>query len=453
MNDYHKNKKLLSLFLKNEKGIAIIMIMTTISLLTFLLADLTFETKLNKLRVYNYQDKAQARLNAEAGLRLALAKLKLYMKGKNLLEKNDTLKGSITPSSLEQAVTSPFIFPIPLTKNANIIQRSAIEEFSENTLLRGKLSVEMTAVSGFLNPNNLRIPSLKEDNENNSNSGDEEKSSPALYIEKALVKTLDDAMRAKKEEDDDFDALYGNMDPELLIKELKYYVNSPAFFEDSERSEIEALYLEHETSPKHAPLSSLDELYLLAGWNDAIIDLIKDRLTVHEASVIQVNKITKNQLKVIFPEITEEQLEEFFKYRDGDQDLKEEGKEFKNAADFKEVITNQLGVLDSSSYDKKVKEFEEAGLKIGVAGKLFKVISTGEMNRSIYRLTAFIDLPIKPPIPKEKKKDDGKEPTAPDRNDQSSGQGRSDKTDKTEEDDKKEPQELMLPRVIEVRID
>lgn len=451
--------------LQNESGIAIIMVMTTIALLTFLLAELTFETKLNKIKVYNYQDKAQARLNAEAGLRFALAKLRLYMEGRNLLEKNASLKGSVSPSALEKAVTSPFIYPIPLMKDANIIQKTAIEEFTKNTLIKGSLTVEMQAVSGFLNPNNMRIIPKKDDEEDEDDSFDSDededesgKGNPALYIEKTLINTLSEAMQKKREEDDDFDKLYGNLNAELLIKELKYFVNSPEFFEDSERAEIEALYLNRNVMPKHSALTSIDELYLLEGWNDTIIDLIKDRLTVHEASVIQVNEITENQLKVIFPQITDEQVEEFFKFRDGNEDLNEEGKEFKGPDDFKNVIVNDLGVMDSASYDERIKEFEKAGLKIGVAGKLFKITSVGEMNRSKYQLTAFIDLPVKPHIPKPKEEEEDSKSSSDsssstDSKTSSDSKGSSDSGSKTDEEDKKESQELMLPRVIEIRVD
>ena len=80
------------LFQKRESGVAILMVMTSITILTFLLADFTFETKINKLRVYNQQDMTQARLNAEAGLTFALAKLRLYQEGFNLLEKNESAK-------------------------------------------------------------------------------------------------------------------------------------------------------------------------------------------------------------------------------------------------------------------------------------------------------------------------------------------------------------------------
>src|SRR5690606_40236154 len=64
--------------LNNQRGMAILMVISTIAILTFLLADFTFETKLNKIKVYNFQDREQAKLNAEAGMALAMAKLRLY---------------------------------------------------------------------------------------------------------------------------------------------------------------------------------------------------------------------------------------------------------------------------------------------------------------------------------------------------------------------------------------
>ena len=50
----------------HQAGVALLMVMSSISIMAFLLADLTYETQLNQLRVYNLQDKLQAQLNAEA---------------------------------------------------------------------------------------------------------------------------------------------------------------------------------------------------------------------------------------------------------------------------------------------------------------------------------------------------------------------------------------------------
>ena len=145
-------------FLKQD-GIALMLVLGVISILTFLLADFTFETKLNKIKIYNQQDKIQARLNAESGINFALAKLRLYQEGRNKIEKDESIKSSFPSSDLESIILQPFMYPIPSPKNANIIQRTALEEFAKKTLFRGEVSVTFTKISGFLNPNGLRIQS------------------------------------------------------------------------------------------------------------------------------------------------------------------------------------------------------------------------------------------------------------------------------------------------------
>ena len=51
------------------------MVTTAIAILTVILVDFTFDTKLNKLRMENQVDKYQAKLNAQAGLNLAMSNL------------------------------------------------------------------------------------------------------------------------------------------------------------------------------------------------------------------------------------------------------------------------------------------------------------------------------------------------------------------------------------------
>lgn len=454
--------------LSNEKGIAIIMVMAALALMSILLAEFTFETNLNKIKAYNQIEKDQARMNAEAGLRFALAKLKLYQEGRNYIEKTESLKGVVNPSDIESIVTMPFVFPIPANLGKDLQARTAIQEFSKSSLLQGTMQLTITPVSGFLNPNNMRVTKVKrdengdpieEEEQETTDENGKKKLPPQAYIEQKLLETLQKAFDAKREEDDEFDALYGNLEPKMLIKELKYYVNSPENFNDPEKSEVELIYSKAEVSPKHAPMTSIDEMYLLEGWNDEIVEMIKDKLATHQVTIIPVNKLTDQQLEIIFPNITDEQKEEFFKYRDGDPETGDPPKEFKNVSEFKSVIVNTLGVVTDEEYEERSKEFDNAGLKIGVAGKLYKVESIGQYNRASYKLTAFVDLPIKPdPVKKKKKEDDPDNPDTEENKETDGSQEGDDPNqpaDDKEDEEKEEkplPLQLMNPRVIEVRL-
>lgn len=459
--------------LQNDQGIALIMVLGIITILTFLLADFTFETKLNNIKIYNQQDKIQARLNAESGLNFALGKLRLYQEGRNKIEKDESLKSAFPSSDLEAVILEPFVFPPPNNPKANIIQRTAIDTFLKKTLFNGEVSVTFSKVSGFLNPNSLRFQpkksdqvssnvdlaqdksdeSMESESEANPNpeNGGEKKAPPQpawVVIEKKMVETLQRILKDKNDNDEDFHLHYSNLDANYLIKELRYYVNDKGAFQDSMLPEIEAKFIQKNITAKFAPMTSIDELYLLPSWDDAIVDLIKDRMSVHEVSVIAVNELTNEDLKILFPSINNIQVEEFFKYRDGDVDKKIKGKKFKDAEDFKRVIISELNIATESEYQERMTSLKNAGLVIDTSGKLYKINSRGVKNNAIYNLVAYVDLPIKPPPPK---KPTPKGQTPPPDGENPPGSAASEPPPGQKEKDP--PVELLAPRVVEIRLE
>jgi hypothetical protein len=464
-----KTKNFLRQGLKNESGIALLMVIGVIAILTFLLADFTFETKLNKIKVYNQQDKIQARLNAEAGLNFAMAKLRMYQEGRNKIEKDENMKTAFPSAQLEAIIIQPFMYPVPTPKKVNIIQKNALEEFNKKTIFRGEVSVTFSKISGLLNPNGLRLkaqetkmpgdgaeeqdpPAEEQDQESEGGGSNTSKKNekPDIIIEKKMVETITRLLKEKSDSDEEFHSKYSNIEPAYLVKELKFYVNDSAKFQDSRRPEIESKFSQKNITPKHAPLASIDELYLLPSWDDAIVDLIKERMSVHEVSVIAINELTIEDLKVIFPDINEIQIEEFFKYRDGDEDKKIKGTKFKSAEDFKNVIVNQLNIVSDTVYQERISQLKQAGLSIDTSGKLYKINSRGVMNNAVYNLISYVDLPVKEEPVKPKKPGETPPPGAPGAESEEAEEG---KTGTKKEEEKAKPVELLVPRVIETRLE
>ncbi len=461
--NYLNNKNIL-----NQKGVAIPLIMGSIALLGVVLAQFVYETKLNQIKIYNVQDKEQARLTAESGIKFSLARLKLYKEAINTLNKNEAFKNVLSPQELESFITQPFVYPIPLPSDANLIQRNAVEEFEKNSLLKGKLFVQISAIKGFLNPNLMRIKPKKKEKEVDLDSLSEEerlkreeeerekqvdeKSTPHFLMEKRMIEAFSQIIEDKRENEEGFDERFPEIDAAKLVKELKYFVTPPQEWEDVDIADIDNIYREKNIKAKHAPMNSLSELHLLqAYWNDEIIDIFKSQMSVHDTASISINDITDKDLKILFPEIEEEQIKEFFKYRDGST---EEGEEqdpqaFKSAEDFKKIITEKIGIVSSEKYDEIIGEFEKAGLKIGVSNKLFKVLSTGEFGRSKYTLIAYIDMPYQETV--DTKTNPGKAvPPKTDSGDQEPPPPAS--PPKTDDKKKKPPADLLEPRIIDITI-
>ena len=443
----------------NENGVGLLLVMSSIALLTFLLATFTYNTSLNKIKVYNEQDSMQARLNAESGLNFAHSKLKMYQEAFNMLEKNESLKSMISAEKLESMITQPFIFPLPLdVDRLNLIQKTLVKEFSENTYMIGEVMVEVTPISSFLNPNNLSVPFIssknkdeeerrreEEDRKKEEEEEEEEKKKSKenqaskdqkenlINNEQAFVELLSQRIQQKIEENEEFASNYSDIDPVMLIKELKYYVSRNELFKDDQKTDLEILYSEKEINPKHAPLEHISELYQLAGWDDEIINLVIDRLSVYAAAIIPINEISDKHLKLIFPDLTEQQVKDFFLQRDGSNELEVDPTPLNSFQDFKKLCTETLD-FDPTMFAERTNLFLKAGYHFGPAGKLFKVTSTGKYNNSNYSITAYIDLPILPQPEEKKEKKKTKKP----------GKTSSTATPKPP------PLELMEPRIINI---
>ena len=439
--------------INNNNGVALLFVITAITILTIILTDFSFETQINKLRTYNSQDKLQARLNAEAGLNLALIRLELYQKARNLIEKRNKTLPPNTLESINAIWSIPFIYPFPLTSQANLEVKAAIEKFMSDTVLEGEVLTEIRNISNLINLNLLRInrPRINGAKKNNPNDpndrddhdfNDRDKNKMIFNLEDQLVSLFRQKFDKKLQQDDEFFIKYNSTEPHTLIKEIKFFINDEDTRFEPETEEIRNIYRSQDIHAKHAPLESLSELYLLNGWNDELVDMIQNEVTVHGVVSIDLNKITEQGLKLLIPEMSDEEVKDFFEYRDDPT----KPNFFTSLENFIHYIVSVGKILTKSEMEKRIDEFIESGINFGILGSLFQVTSTGRHGRAEYTIKAFVEIPIKPnppPPPPKKKNDSSDSPnTNPDKNSQ----------EKEEKKKKKQPIEFLRPRVVEITI-
>lgn len=443
------------MILRTQKGVALILVLSSITLLTALLADFSFDVSLNKLKVQNDLDKFQAKLNAEAGLNLAMVRLRLYKEARNIMEKNEQIKKSVGHESLDQIWSLPFILPIPVTSEMSLTQKEAVKEFHDQSLIQGSLRVSIQNASNQINVNLMRAEIKSESEKNNYQDSTQEDSTQdsEFSIEAKLTETLRKLFEDKKYKDDYFANKYANTEPEELVKRLKFYISDKESEFVMQSANIASEFQALEISPKHAPLTSISELYLIPGWDDTIVALIKNLITVHGSVVIDLNKINDQGLKMIFPNLTDEQVKDFFEYRDDPKDPKY----FKGIEQFKNYIVNQAAIISSADFDDRIKKFKNNGVNFGVGASLFRILSEGEYGRSTYSITAYASLPARPTLPK---KDDNQDPnnTFPNKSDPQSEQQDEDPPEDQvnqtntpgKQNNKKQPPPLQFlePRII-----
>lgn len=429
--------------LKNERGVAIMMIMTAIVLLMAIYGEFTFESKISRIKATNVMDRSQAKLLAESGLQMAMTRLKLYKEAFNKLESNPSAKGQVPPQLLNQLWEVPFIFPIPLGPGASIAVKDTVQKFTEDSLLEGSMRVTVSNVSNRMNLNMLRFDTSKqktpqegETTEEDPNDGIIDASPTAIQtnvsIDQSLYFLLKRLVDEKKEKDDGFADRYANLNYQELVTNLKYYMSDYQSLQtDPLASEAESTYLRIPLSPKYGPLSSASELYAIPGWNDELIELIQNEFSVYPSAQIDLNKLTANMLRILIPNIQDDQIAAFFEYRD-DPD---QPKFFNTIDDFKTWAVNEGRVISEQDFTDRIEKFTKAGITFGSNPNLFKVVSEGLFNRSTYTLVAYVYMPKQDNTQKPQKKE-----------------GESDADYQKRVNEANKTTQLLEPRIIEIQI-
>jgi hypothetical protein len=441
--------KTFKLLLKNQSGVALMMVITTVVILTAVMADFTFETKINKIKSSNILDRAQARLLAEAGLNFSIVRMRLYKEAYNLLQTNKNAKSFVNTETLNLIWNLPFVYPIPELPNFSMNQKEMIKEFQKNTLLDGQLNVSIQNISTGMNLNLLRISSLMQlEDEAKKEQGtdtEEEISEEELAeykIENQLINSLRKNIELTRETDEEFFARNAGLELNELIGVMKYFLSDPESYMDDYVAISQGKFQEINQIPKFSPFSSVSELYLLPGWTDELIDLIINEFSVHGSVMIDLNKITAKMLKMLIPNINEDEIREFFEYRDKPEDPHY----FNDLKDFQDYIVTTANLMSTEEFDDRFNKFEKAGMKFGPAPSLFKIVSAGIKGRATYKLTAYVILPArpapiqnpqttKPPTPNPPSDTEPPESTPPETN----------PVKPTEQ-----PTQLMEPKIIEI---
>lgn len=436
--------KEIKLLLSNQRGVALMMIMTSMIVLMAIYGTFTFESKISRIKAINILDRSQAKLLAESGLQLAMARLRLYKEAYNKVQGNQAAKTAVSPQLLNQLWEVPFMFPIPVTPNATRAFQDTVEKFQEETLLEGEMKVSIQNISNRLNLNLLRMDMTKFD----PTKPPEEASSllnqsdnaiaTDVSVDQALYFLLKRLVEEKRDRDETFEDRQGNINYQEMIANLRYYMSDyQSLSQDPFAGEAEGTFESVPLTPKYGPLASASELYAIPGWNDELIELVQNEFSVYPTAQIDLNKLTANMLRILIPSINEDEIRDFFLWRDNPEDPKF----FNTKEDFKKYVVSQARLMSEADFDARLKLFEDKGITFGSNPNLFKIVSAGSYNRSLYTLVAYVVLPTT----EEAKPKNPQAPANP-------ASPEEPATPTNPNDPNKQNGQLLEPRIIEIQI-
>lgn len=372
---------------QNKKsGIALFMVMSAVALLSVIVTELTYSVQVNSRMAHNFVDSTRAYYVAKAAFKLSILRLIAYTKITDYVDSNKMIKQQLTPDMLDQIWGFPILFPPPIPAEAMGAEKDMINKFIKESNLSGGFGSVIEPESVKFNLNNLLVKNLPSKNAAPSPSpipgtvgtNVNPSASPTPMIFRPLIEdTLNGALQSRKESDREFGDVYRNVFAKDIVDAIMAYLvqgsprpNLPGY------KDIEA---------KGAPLYSITELRLIPGIDDELFKIMDSLFTVYSTPGINVNKISKETLSAMIPELTKEEAEEVIRKRD-DPDV---GKAFADTKAFWDAIGSTSAGRQLAEIQKR---FADGGVEIIVREQSFRITVQAKVGMATRSLQAWVVL-------------------------------------------------------------
>ncbi|MCO5141525.1 MAG: type II secretion system protein GspK [Oligoflexia bacterium] len=385
--------------IRNEKGIAMMMALVTMLLLSILAAELVYETQVYNGIVFRQRDQFRAKLLARSGLRLGLLQLKAAKKAK---EQAKNLGLGDSQKLTDEIWKTPLILPPPTPPGLGVAETQALEAFQKSLGLNGTISINILGESDRLSLNNLMW--ITNDLAKNTGLGGTGSSggdtggagagatggtAVAAQITPEKAQEIRDKMKQsyidlvnglldqKREADEEFRNSHSSTNGETLIGNLLAWMDEK-IKDDGDNRDKKEYYQRVEPTPyaiKNAPLYSLSELSMIKGFDDTITGLFMETFTTGVSYGLNINKIPVSFIRALIPELGEEEAQRIIDRRQ-DETL---GGPYKDENDFWSYVET-IG-----RYDDAKNRLQSQGIKFLVDETSYRIninIKSGDVFKN-----------------------------------------------------------------------
>ncbi|OFZ17925.1 MAG: hypothetical protein A2X94_12865 [Bdellovibrionales bacterium GWB1_55_8] len=382
---------------KKEAGIALMLVIAAMSVLSILVTEFTYVAQVNQKIAFDSMDQVKAHYLAKSGFKLSLLRLKVYQTLKDLSGGGKSGGGApmVPKALLDKLWSFPVIFPIPADiPGLSMIEKDQITAFQKASGLEGTFTSAITSESGKFNLNLVLAPYVPQGKTAKTGAGKGEpppppspgaspSPAPTFNPEEArqsLEDYLKQVLQQKFEADPDFASEYRDFRMDDFMDNLLAWVDRTYQRTGQENEAI---------ADKRAPFYSVSELRMIQPLDDALYDVLAPTLTVSPTPGVNVNTMNPFVLQALFPEMTQEEVDEFFKYRDSE----EEDHLFKSEDEFFKYISQSVSRLAGADSITQVKEqLARRNIRIVVDESNFKITVQAKVNQSTRLIEAWITL-------------------------------------------------------------
>jgi len=276
----------------NKKGVALILVISSISMLSMMMVEFTFNSQINFKISKNFQNSLKAQALARSGVYFAMLELKVH----KMIKDNPIVKQipGFNAGMLDMIWQFGFIYPPIASKKATFGTGKEIEELTQKSKIDGKITAQIFDEGSKINLNDL---------EN-------------IQTRPAVIQQLDTIFEQKKASDEEFFRKYRDLRFTDLINNIVDWI-------DKDRDRVgggdeESYYgrLPIHYQSKNTPLDTVSELALIEGFDDeTIFDLLLPHITVYPTGGINVNTADSIVLLSLSPDFTEDDVKKLIEDR------------------------------------------------------------------------------------------------------------------------------------------
>lgn len=375
------------------------MVIAAISVLSILVTEFTYIAHVNQKMAFDSLDLLKAHYLAKSGLKLSLLRLKAYQNVKGVLSSlgggasGGAAASAIPKQILEKIWSYPFFYPIPTNiPGLDITTKDKIEKFQKASGLEGRFSAAIESESSKYNLNQILAGFAPSANASPSPSpkpgasaSPNPSATPSFSPEesrKSLSEYMGRIFAKKIESDEDFAVEYRDyrfddlMDAIFAWADLGYERKNPG------TKEVYKM--------KKGPFYSVSELHMIPGMDDQLYNLFAPSLTASTTPGININTMKENTFRALVPGLTDEEVTEFFKHRDS----QEEDNLFKKDEDFFKYLSENITIFkrDPNAINRFKEDLAKRSVRLVVDETEFKITVQAQVNQSTRLIEAWVTL-------------------------------------------------------------
>lgn len=345
---------------KNQKGMAIILAVFTVVLITYLVMEISYETNVEYVVNSTSVNRVKAYYAAKSGMELSLLRIKLYGKIQRQMGKQ------IPPDQkklLDMIWSMPFFWPPVLPSEASRVDQDMVQEVVATSQMDASYRADITDEGSKIDINDLN--------------------SPSEGLRRITERLLNNIFENKIANDPEWEEKLRNFDRPQLINNIIDWMDSD---EASRNGGSEQQYYSDLISgdggdgnlPPNRGFRTVEELRMVAGMTPEIFDLLKDQITVFGMKAINPNHATQEVLMALDPSITQDVVTEILARREDPQ----RGGPFVDSEDFWNFVNANGGQVDNNVAEDTPLIFD--------AVYNFRIRSFGEYANSIREIEAVV---------------------------------------------------------------